>query len=250
MSVLKNEFSDDKIKEIKNAIDRALDSSDHAKIAAFDADGTLWDTDLGENFFNYQIKNKLLNDLPENAWDYYHSMQSKDAPAAFLWLAQINQGLPISTVREWASLALTDLAPLPVFTWAKSIISYLLSQSVDVYIVTASVTWAVEPGARLLGVPIENVVGVQTAVNNGIITAEPDGPITWREGKVSALLQRTKNQSPFFSAGNTMGDLALLEAASHVRVVNCAAPDGDRNFATEKKLLEIAKSKNWFYHQY
>ena len=37
-----------------------LKSKNLKLIAAFDADGTLWDVDLGENFFQYQIDNKQV----------------------------------------------------------------------------------------------------------------------------------------------------------------------------------------------
>src|SRR3954467_5588788 len=83
-------------------------------VAAFDADGTLWNTDLGEALFNYQIKNKLVP-LPPSPWEHYHEMKDGISKrAAYLWLAQINKGLPIQTVRHWASEAVNALHPVPV----------------------------------------------------------------------------------------------------------------------------------------
>ena len=45
--------------QIQKNID-TLKSSGQKQIAAFDADGTLWDADLGENFFQYQIQEERL----------------------------------------------------------------------------------------------------------------------------------------------------------------------------------------------
>ena len=60
-------------KEIWDRINTALDyalAKDAEPVAAFDADGTLWDTDLGEAFFHYQIDNKLVS-LPSEPWSHY-----------------------------------------------------------------------------------------------------------------------------------------------------------------------------------
>lgn len=241
-------FGLEKINSIKKQIDKAL--QDGAKpVAAFDADGTLWDTDLGENFFQYQIDSKSV-DLPDNAWKHYEDMQEVNVAEAYLWLAQINRGQPIETVRAWSQKALDKISPVPVFPAIKEIISYLHKIKVEVYIVTASIRWAVEPGAALFEIPRENVLGITTEIVNGIVTDKQHGPITWREGKVTGLLNKTNGVPPFLAAGNTLGDLALLDAASHIRIANCAAPEGHRNWESEKKLSEVAKQRGWHLHSY
>lgn len=105
----------------------------------------------------------------------------------------------------------------------------------EVYVVTASIKWAVEPGALFLGIPADNVIGVNTKVHNGVITDQIDGVVTWHEGKVDGLLKKT-NKAPFFAAGNTIGDLALLELATHIRLANCAAPKTIRTIKLDKIL--------------
>ncbi len=239
----------EKIREVKNAIDQAL--ADGAEpIAAFDADGTLWDMDLGEDFFDYQIRAKLLPGLPIDPWDHYRAMHAQDTEAAFLWLAQINRGISENQVREWAQKAVDEIAPLPIFESIREIIDHLHAANVKVYVVTASIKWAVEPGAALFGIPHERVIGVTTKVADGIMTDTQDGVVTWREGKVKGLLAKTGGKKPFLAAGNTMGDLALLESATHLRIANCAVGDGHNNFATEQKLLAHAREHNWFSFVY
>lgn len=238
-----------KIDELKRAIDAALHTG-ATPIAAFDADGTLWDMDLGEHFFDYQVRMKLLANLPLDPWAYYRSEHKKNPAQAFLWLAQINKGLPESEIRRWAKSALNELPHVPIFESAREIINYLNSLKVKVYVVTASIKWAVEPGAALFGIPPENVIGVTTKVENGIISDQQAGAVTWREGKVQELLSATGQRSPFFTAGNTMSDLALLESATHLRLANCAAPPEHTNYATEQKLLAHARKQNWFIFDY
>jgi phosphoserine phosphatase len=242
-------FPPDKLIQIKRAIDAAL-TAGAKPIAAFDADGTLWNTDLGENFFDYQIRNRLLPSLPQNAWEHYRFMHDQNPEESFLWLAKINAGIPLETIRGWARDAVEGMPVLPIFEGMKDVINYLQKVNVDIYVVTASIKWAVEPGAERLGIPAHRVLGVETAISRGIVTEQPQGVVTWREGKVTGLLDATKKESPFLSAGNTMGDLALLDAASHIRLVNVAAPHGDRNFESERKLLELAQKRGWFHHEH
>lgn len=232
--------------QLKNAI-REARSRQIRPVAAFDADGTLWNTDLGEALFHYQIRNGLLPNLPPDPWTHYQNLKVEQShEVAYLWLAQINSGLPLEQVRAWAKAAVDEMTPVPVFSEVKDIISLLLELEVEVFIVTASIKWAVEPGAHLVGLSPEQVIGIETRVDNGIITEHQHGPITYRRGKVDGLLARTNGQTPFFAAGNTEGDLPLLESANELRLVVAGSPHGDRNFETEQRMLTIAEQRRWF----
>lgn len=220
-------------------------------IAAFDADGTLWDTDLGENFFHYQIDQKHVP-LPANPFEHYLEMKkiNNDPRSAYLWLAQINQGKSVEQVRKWAQEAFETIKPNPIFSEQQRLIDVFKNHGVQIYIVTASIKWAVEPGAIALGLSSENVIGVETVVNNGIITDTPILPITYRTGKVEALLAHTKKTHPFFASGNTMGDYELLDNATHLRLAISASSRDDRLFKTEQELAMAAKEKNWMHHRF
>ena len=219
-------------------------------IAAFDADGTLWDTDLGENFFNYQIDHKQVA-LPQSPFDHYVEMKkiNNDPRAAYVWLAQINQGKSLAQVREWAQQAFESIKPKPIFSEQQRLIDLLKGHGTKIYIVTASIKWAVEPGAIAIGLSADDVIGVETAVKDGIITDTPVLPITYRAGKVEALLAQSK-QAPFLACGNTMGDFELLQSATHLRLAVSAASRDDRLFKTELELANEAKNKNWMQHRF
>lgn len=239
-------FSPETIKSIYAAIDREAGKS-KGLIAAFDADGTLWDTDLGEALFEYQIRNNLLPNLPKDPMEHYHRMKKeKSHEAAYLWLAQINAGRRIEEVREWAKAAVRALHPVPVFTEQRKIIGHLLNKGCQVYIVTASIAWAVEPGAALVGLKPENVIGIRTKVVDGLVTDQQDGSITYRNGKVTGLLEKTGGAYPFFCAGNTEGDLPLLEASRSIRVVVAASDKRNTNYDTEQSMIKLAQTHGWF----
>ena len=234
--------------QIQKNID-TLKAPNQKLVAAFDADGTLWDADLGENLFQYQIDHKLV-ELPANAFDVYVQMKEKNPREAFLWLAQLNKNQKIEKVREWAKQAFDSILPNPIFKDQQKLVQFLMNHGVEVYIVTASIKWAVEPGALALGVSSSNVIGVQTEIQDGIVTDKGMFPITYREGKVEALLKRTNGLAPFLSSGNSMGDFELLNAATHTRLAVSAASHDDRLYKTELELLSHAKQKNWLGHRF
>lgn len=242
------EYSQDIWNHIFHTLDQ-VQTKDPKPIAAFDADGTLWDIDLGETFFHYQIKNHLVN-LPSDPWDYYQATKEKDPRKAYLWLAQICQGQKLTDVQCWASNAIKLANPIPVFSQQKKLIDIFLNRGIQVYIITASVKWAVEPGAELLGLSFDNVIGVETKTVKGIITDEQNGIITYRQGKVDALLNHTGGKRPFFASGNTMGDFQLLQSASHISLAVSAANNKSKLYKTEHELLEQAQLNGWLAHRF
>lgn len=235
---------------IYTALDFSL-AKDSEPVAAFDADGTLWDIDLGETFFNYQIDNKLV-ELPPEPWNYYQELKKKngDPTEAYLWLAQINRGQNLETVRAWAEESVRQQAPLPIFEEQRKLVDLLKSKGVQIFIVTASVKWAVEPGAKLLGLDADSVIGIETTVNDGIVSGQQKGIVTYQMGKVEALLDRTAGKKPFLTVGNTMGDFQLLNTATDLAMAVSAANQDDGLFKTEADLQKIAQQKSWLHHRF
>lgn len=234
--------------QIHEAIDQVLEKDD-SPIAAFDADGTLWDIDLGETFFHYQIDNGLVP-LPPHPWEHYESLKQKNPQEAYLWLAQICKNETLEKVHGWAREAMKHQQPIPVFSEQQKLIQLMLSRGIKVYIITASVKWAVEPGTELYGLNYDNVIGVETEVINGVITDLQKGPISYREGKVEALLAKTGGKAPFFASGNTMGDFSLLQSATHLSLAVSASSRDDKLFKTERELAENAQLHGWLSHRF
>ncbi len=235
---------------VQNTID-TYKSKGIPLVAAFDADGTLWDTDLGENFFQYQIDNKLV-DLPSNPMQYYLDLKKldNDPRSAFMWLAQINKNKNLGEVHQWAQAAFQSIQPNPIFSEQKKLVELLIKSDVTVYVVTASITLAVQPGAQALGIPKENILGVETFVEGDIITDQPVYPVTYRQGKVEALLKKTNGLKPFLCCGNTMGDWELLNTSSALRLAVSAASRDDAIYKTESELQTKAQQNNWLAHRF
>lgn len=235
--------------DLKKLLQTLTDKRPKGKAAAaFDADGTLWDIDMGETFFNYVIENKLVP-LPSDPWNHYFSMQEEvSKEAAYLWLAQIFEGVPLEQVRKWSKESVQAAHPVPVFEFQKEVISHLKSLEVDVYIVTASIKWAVEPAAHLVGLSEEKVLGIETELIDGKVGLNQKGILTYKKGKALRIVEETQGVIPYFCSGNTEGDLELLKSASDVRFVvsNTTSPHPNRQ--TEKVMVDLARSEGWFYH--
>lgn len=236
--------------EIRFKIDSAIAKSNNP-IAVFDADGTLWDTDIGEAFFKFQIKNSLLRGLPPDPWQYYRTLKAQyDPRPAYLWLAQINKGLQLEEVNSWAKSCVEELSPIPIFSEIEDLFGYLDLKKVQVYIVSASVKWAIEPAAQILGIPKNQVLGVATKVKNGVITAEQDGIITYKEGKAEELLSKTNQLKPILACGNSMGDISLLELSTDVSLAVQSVNAGAELFSTEQQLRSAALTNGWEVYNY
>ena len=236
---------------IEAELDRALRKSSGPHYAAFDADGTLWDFDLGEVFFHWQIKNCGLP-LPAKPWEHYLEMKkiNNDPRQAFVWLAAINKGKQISQVRYWAKKCVEENSPLPIFKGQKKLIELLQTKGVEVFVVTASVGWAVEPGAEIFGIKKENVLGVHTLVEQDLVTDRPPEIVTWKAGKAKALLTATKGVRPVLSCGNTMGDLDLIDSSMGVKIAVRANGEGSDLFETENQLHQIGLNNNWVVQEW
>ena len=246
-----NPFSPDLFRELQNRTEEIIKKTPVPHYAAFDADGTLWNEDLGEQFFQYQIDHCQLPSLENtDPWDYYLTTKNTDPLKAYLWLAQINAGQSLCQVRIWAKKA-CEQEKTQVFESQKKWINWLKGKNVRIFIVTASIKWAVEPMAHKLGVDFDQILGIKTRIDNkGLVTDKQEGPLTWREGKALALLSHTRNIRPVFCCGNTYGDIDLLETSLGDRL--CIQTQTKKNslYEEEKRLKSYAEKKDWRVHHF
>ena len=236
------------VESLKSEIKKALEDPKANKIAAFDADGTCWFSDVGRDFYDYQIKQGFFKDKALN-WNDYNEQEAVDIKQGLLWLAQILKGFHIDEVRAFGKKFNQEVRPHFIDHQAE-IIQFLKSQGVEVYIVTASVKWTIESAAEEIGIPSENVIGVETDLLDGIITDVQKGHMTWSDGKVKALLDRTGGKKPFYVSGNTMSDVPMMHQASHIAKLIHSADENHGIYASELKALEEAQKNGWRFFNF
>lgn len=246
-----NEFPPSLVSELNSTLERvAQEKKGQRLVAAFDADGTLWDTDAGEAFFDYQIHHSGLQGLPSDPWKYYEDEKKKDPRVAYTWLAQISAGHSLERVRSWAKDCFERQKPFPYLRSQRDLVATLRRLNYEVYIVTASVKWAVEPIAESIGVDFDHVLGITTKVVDGVVTAEPNPPVTWRQGKADAILRATGGVRPVFCSGNTDGDQMLLETASHIALAVSTQNSPSKLNDSESNLRAEAIKRGWKTHAF
>lgn len=236
------------IRDIVKTVEAAAAGHAGPSHVAFDADGTLWAEDAGESFFQELIDRKLV-ELPEDPWGHYRNLKAQHPPTAYTWLAQILKGHTLFEVHEWARKCY-QRRKLTVFEGIKSLIEYFHTQGIEVWIVTASVQWPVEMALKHHNFPVSGVLGVTTKVVQGVVTDEGVTPVTWREGKAEAIMLKRPGSRPLFCAGNTTGDLALLElSVTPPLALHSQNEDGPLK-ESELALQKIAIERGWRTHSF
>lgn len=186
------------------------------ELAVFDADGTLWADDAGEEFFKWQREEGRLEPdrlaAAGQAWDEY---ERGEVPEDRIWevVTQAQAGLDEERVKEWARTVFADRFGDRIFEPMRGLIAYLEGQGVEVWVVSASHRWIVEAGAAHYGVPPERVIAVATEVEDGVITDRLVRPVPFGEGKPAAIEARI-GRVPDLGFGNSMNDAPMLLMAS------------------------------------
>lgn len=245
----KNDFWKYRFDLLIKDIDQYLDQHHTGpKIAAFDADGTCWFNDVGRDFFSYQC-NTVFKDI----WKLqdYFDLEKSSIEESLWWLAEVNHSVSTLDLIKQAHEALAHHNNLEFVPSQKMLIDYLKAKGVEVFIVTASVKWAVVPAAELLGIDSDHVLGVTTKLDPlQKLTKDRHLPLTWREGKPLALLEATGGVKPFLSAGNTMGDFFLLESSSKFKISVNSVTEEDSIFKSEQELKGLSEKNNWIHFDY
>lgn len=221
---------------VQRAIRPFLDDPSAPRAAVFDADGTLWRGDVGEDLLRYLGANALLPHAPPGVFAKYDELHTATPVEAYGFAVQVMQGVAEVELNRICDTFFAQRFVGRVFPFVRPLFDLLRSRGVDVWICSASPRWIVEAGARSLGLEPTNVIGVDVEVEQGVLTDTLRLPVTAGPGKV-AWLQR-KKVAFGFAAGNGELDLDMLQAAAYRLVV--APFDGSEN-----SLVRHARTHDW-----
>lgn len=221
---------------VQRALRPFLDDAAAPRAAVFDADGTLWRGDVGEDLLRYLGANALLPHAPPGVFAKYDALHATTPVEAYGFAVQVMQGVAEVELNRICESFFAQRFVGRVFPFVRPLFDVLRSSGVAVWICSASPRWVVEAGARSLGLEPTNVIGVDVDMRQGVLTDVLRLPVTAGPGKVT-WLQR-KKVSFGFAAGNGELDLDMLQAASHRLVV--APFDG-----IENSLVRHARTHDW-----
>ncbi len=232
------------LKQVKNELDPILKNTEKNYVAAFDADGTCWSSDVGRDFFTYEVESQKFNS-DSVSWKQFNEIEKNQSiDEALWWVCQIHDGFLEQDVLTWAREAL-EAYPPQIIEPVHEVIQYLNENNVEVYIVTASVKWAIQPAAHLISVDPTHILGVETQVIDGKITSIRKPPLTWDKGKPEALNKHTGGKPIIFAAGNSFADFPLLESSEGLKLAVHKSEVGTNLELSERRLQAKAKENNW-----
>lgn len=181
---------------------------------AFDADGTLWRGDVGEDFLRYAAAQGFV---ARDAYRTYEAHLAVDLATAYGFCAQVLAGRTEAWVEAEAQRFFDQRFAGRVFRYVRPLLAAVARKGLQPWIVSASPRWLVQAGARRLGMPAEQVLAVSVPVVDGKLTGAVQRPVPCGAGKAAVL--RAAGVRPFFALGNGAIDVDMLAAAEHALVV-------------------------------
>jgi phosphoserine phosphatase len=124
---------------------------------------------------------------------------------------------------------------------SRQMIEELQHRGYEIWAVSGSNIWSVEPVFRQLGIPPARVIGIELDTESGLLVPRGIEPVPIREKKVDALQSRT-NTRPLLVASDSRNDIPLLEYSADLKVfVNSRRKDWTVFF----DLGNITRDDSW-----
>lgn len=202
--------------------------------AVFDADGTLWDGDCGEDLFRALFRGGHIETeaSEESIVRAYVEHCERNVTEAYGWIVQQMAGVDVSVVTRVAEELMKSFVEKMAFPPMVKLLRELESEGWKCWIVSASAGVVVRSGARALGLDPKRVLGVELGVENGCYTNELV-QLPNLEGKVEAIM--SAGLSPCLAAGNSVNDIPMLKCSSGSSF--CVNPS--------EELYQEALASNW-----
>lgn len=207
----------------------------HPDFAVFDCDGTLWDGDAGERFFDWELNRCVISAERTRAIraryvDYLAGKVSEDDMCGEM--VTLHQGLSESEVRSLAEQFFREHFVRRVFPEMLELVRRLQSQGCEVWAVSSTNHWVIHAAMKYFGIAEGKILAATVEVDAGTITDRlirvPSGP-----GKPRAIQDIVK-RLPDAAFGNSRWDVDMLSMAGKAYAIN---PNPD--------LEEIARKQGW-----
>ncbi len=218
------------------------------RVAAFDADGTLWATDVSDDLLDW-IDERRLIEPPDGAAGcraHADALCAKDRPTGYRYATAATEGRELSEVLAWSEASWTARGAARAHPELLALVRWLRARGARVVIVSASPIWAVLPGARAFGFEDRDVFAMDVEREGGRLTGRVLEPTTAGQGKVERLRTELGHSELLLGAGNTVDDLPMIRCGQLGLLVDPAAPHGSAKGLPD--LNEVAQREGfWVY---
>lgn len=197
---------------IWSAVGAAIEAAGADALVVFDADGTLWDRDLGEVHLDLLGREGLISAPAGFAspFDAYIARCRVDAGEGYAYAAALMAGLTESTVEASAARAWAAHRPY-LLPGVRALFDAARAQA-EVWIVSASNRYAVGAAAADLGLAPERIIAMTNRLDGDVLSAEILTPRPNGAGKVDCI-EATIGRRPTVAVGNSLHDGEMLDSA-------------------------------------
>jgi phosphatidylglycerophosphatase C len=233
-------------------------------VLAFDGDGTLWDGDVGEDFFHAfvahgDIRAPAHAQMVQEATEHGRPAGGTGKELAARIYKDYLAGLfPEERVCELMTWICADWTYAEVDAFAgevlargglearlhkevRRVVRWAEKSAIEVFLVSASPWAIIDHAARFLGLDDAHVVAAHPQYVDGKMVASVHRPIPYAAGKVVNLRARLGQTRPLYAAfGDNAFDIALLSEA-FIPVAVRPKPRLRERAGEVKKLVEIAR---------
>jgi HAD superfamily phosphoserine phosphatase-like hydrolase len=211
------------------------------RVAAFDCDGTLWSGDLGERFFDWELReNYVFPDDPSRealsrTWrDRYAAYKRGEVDEITMCgeMVTLHQGISEQQIMQVATRFFDEFFIAQIFPEMRELVRRLQENGCDVWAVSSSAEWLIRAAMQHFGIPASHILASKVEVEKEIATNRlirvPSGT-----GKRQALREAVKKPIDV-AFGNSRWDTEMLAMAKHAFAVN---PNPD--------LEAVARERGW-----
>ena len=205
------------------------------RVAAFDCDGTLWSSDAGGRFFDWEIKRGLVPAEVSRAMlaryaEYKAGKVSEEDMCGEM--VTMHKGLTEASMMEAAREFMTSHFTGRAFPEMHELVRQLQAKGCEIWAVSSSNEWVIRAGLKPFGIAEDYILATKVELDEGVVTDRlvriPSGP-----GKTQAL--REVGQKKIDAAfGNSRWDIEMLADSTHAFAVN---PNPD--------LEAVARQRGW-----
>ena len=204
------------------------------RLAVFDCDGTLWEGDAGEGFFDWELKQGVVSDAivrwarPRYA-DYKAGKVSEDDMCGEM--VTMHRGMNETDVQQAANRYFDGFAS-NIFPEMKQLVERLQDSGCDVWAVSSTNLWVIQAAMRYFAIKLDHILAATAEIKNGVVTDKlvrvPTGPT--KPHAIRDIIQR----DPDAAFGNSRWDAEMLAMSGH--------PFAIRPF---RELEQTARERGW-----
>jgi phosphatidylglycerophosphatase C len=223
--------------DVRRTVEAVLERPGEGRPIAFDADGTLWRGDVGEELLRYLCSHQLLPQRSgDGVYEEYERKVERDPADAYAFAVEVMAGFDEGRLNALCADVFARRFLGRLFPFTRPLLAAVSARGYAPWIVSASPSWIIAAGAAALGVPTAQVIAVHAEVEDRRLTRHVHRPIPCGEGKVALL--KGRGLAPVLAFGNGELDQPMLEYASAAVVV---APHGEGG----NGLVRAAVQRRW-----